>query len=70
MQFKDVNKLLKLDPINTITKFTVFVRRDIMSKSTHCLYHNQLSAFLSDTEQSILGILCDGYHGAVVFKYL
>ncbi|WP_272868108.1 hypothetical protein [Ruminococcus albus] len=41
-----------------------------MSKSTHCLYHNQLSAFLSDTEQSILGILCDGYHGAVVFKYL
>ncbi|WP_287990054.1 hypothetical protein [Ruminococcus sp.] len=41
-----------------------------MSKSTRCLYHNQLSAFLTDTEQSILGILCDGYHGAVVFKYL
>lgn len=36
-----------------------------MKKSTRCLYHNRFSAFLSDTEQSILGILCDGYHGAV-----
>ncbi len=48
-----------------ITKFILRVRRDIMKKSTRCLYHNRFSAFLSDIEQSILGILCDGYHGAV-----
>ena len=36
-----------------------------MSKSTRCLYHNQFTGFIYDDEQSILGILCDGYHGAV-----
>ena len=36
-----------------------------MSKSTRCLYHNQFTGFISDDEQSILGILCDNYHGTV-----
>ena len=36
-----------------------------MKRSTRCLYHNQLADFISDDEQSILGVLCDGCHGAV-----
>ena len=31
--------------------------------NTRCLYSDKYSAFMSDTEQSILGILCDNYHG-------
>lgn len=29
------------------------------------MYHNQFTGFISDDVQSILGILCDGYHGDV-----
>ena len=36
-----------------------------MKKSTRCLYHNGFDGFLSDAEESILGFLCDGYHGTV-----
>lgn len=36
-----------------------------MKRSTRCLYHNQLTGFISDDEQSILGVLCDNYHGTV-----
>ena len=34
-----------------------------MSKSTRCLYDNNVKAFLSREEESLLGILCDNYHG-------
>ena len=33
--------------------------------NTRCLYSDKYSAFLRDTEQSILGILCDNYYGVV-----
>ena len=36
-----------------------------MSKSTRCLYHNQFTGFITDDEQSILGALCENYHGSV-----
>ncbi len=36
-----------------------------MDKSTRCLYHDQFAPFLSESERSILGILCDRYHGTV-----
>ena len=36
-----------------------------MNKSARCLYQQHLAGFLSDEEQTVLGILCDGYHGAV-----
>ncbi len=34
-----------------------------MRYNPRCLYDNRISAFLKDTEMSILGILCDHYHG-------
>ena len=34
-----------------------------MSKNSRCLYDNSLIAFLSETDVSILGKLCDNYHG-------
>ena len=36
-----------------------------MNKSTRCLYFSQFSNFISDSEDSLLGVFCDGYHGAV-----
>ena len=30
---------------------------------TRCLYHNNIVEFLAETETSILGTLCDNYHG-------
>ena len=36
-----------------------------MNKSTRCLYHDQVVDFLSADEQSVLGTLCDSYHGTV-----
>ena len=34
-----------------------------MGKHPRCLYENSFAAFLSDSEMSILGVLCDHYHG-------
>ena len=34
-----------------------------MSNNPRCLYSDSLSAFISETEQSIFGALCDNYHG-------
>jgi len=34
-----------------------------MSDNPRCLYNNSFTAFISDTEMSILGILCNNYHG-------
>jgi len=34
-----------------------------MSNNPRCLYDNSFTAFLSDTDMSILGMLCDNYHG-------
>ncbi len=36
-----------------------------MNKSARCLYQHHFADFLSDDEQSVLGILCEGYHGTV-----
>ncbi len=34
-----------------------------VNDNPRCLYVNKVSAFLNDTERSILGALCDNYHG-------
>ena len=34
-----------------------------MNNNPRCLYENSIAAFLSDTEMSIFGALCDNYHG-------
>lgn len=34
-----------------------------MSNSPRCLYDNSFSCFLNDSESSVLGVLCDRYHG-------
>ncbi len=34
-----------------------------MSSNPRCLYENSFAAFLSDAERSVLGTLCDNYHG-------
>ena len=34
-----------------------------MTKSTRCLYKSSIKAFLSREKESLLGILCDNYHG-------
>ncbi len=34
-----------------------------MSNNPRCLYDNSFSAFLHETEMSVLGMLCDNYHG-------
>ena len=34
-----------------------------MNDSVRCLYHNSFTGFLCDSASSILGILCDRYHG-------
>ena len=34
-----------------------------MSDNPRCLYENSFAAFLHDAERSILGALCDNYHG-------
>ena len=36
-----------------------------MNNSARCLYQHHFADFLSDDEQSVLGILCEGYHGTV-----
>ena len=36
-----------------------------MNKSPRCLYHNNFNSFLTDGDQSILGALCENYHGSV-----
>ena len=35
----------------------------LMSNNPRCLYDNSFSAFLHETEMSVLGMLCDNYHG-------
>lgn len=37
-----------------------------MQKSTRCLYNNNLRGFLDKDENTILGLLCDNYHGDVL----
>lgn len=34
-----------------------------MKSSPRCLYNNSFSNFLSENDTSILGTLCDNYHG-------
>ena len=34
-----------------------------MIRNPRCLYNNHFSAFLRDTESSVLGTLYDNYHG-------
>ena len=34
-----------------------------MKNNPRCLYNNSFYGFLSDTETTILGTLCDNYHG-------
>ncbi len=34
-----------------------------MSKSPRCLYDNSFGAFINDSVSSVLGVLCDNYHG-------
>ncbi len=34
-----------------------------MSKSPRCLYDNSFGVFISDSVSSVLGVLCDNYHG-------
>lgn len=36
-----------------------------MNKSPRCLYHNHFRSFLTDSDKSILGALCENYHGSV-----
>lgn len=36
-----------------------------MNKSPRCLYNNTFAGFIRDQDESILGSLADGYHGAV-----
>ena len=36
-----------------------------MNKSTRCLYHNKINFFLLDNENSVLGNICDSYHGSL-----
>ena len=33
---------------------------------SRCLYHNSLEEFNKSSDSSILGVLCDGYHGAAL----
>lgn len=37
-----------------------------MGKSSRCLYSSSIEAFLEKESNTILGILCDGYHGAAL----
>lgn len=34
-----------------------------MTESTRCLYYSNIESFLDKDKESILGILCDRYHG-------
>ena len=34
-----------------------------MPDNPRCLYENSFAAFLRDAERSVLGALCDNYHG-------
>ena len=34
-----------------------------MGNNPRCLYENSFPVFLNDSEMSILGALCDNYHG-------
>lgn len=34
-----------------------------MNSSSRCLYHNDITTFLSEDSDAILGLLCDHYHG-------
>lgn len=34
-----------------------------MVNQSRCLYSNSFEGFINDTEMSILGVLCDQYHG-------
>ena len=35
----------------------------MMNNSPRCLYYNSFSGFLNESESSVLGLLCDRYHG-------
>ena len=37
-----------------------------MKKNPRCLYENSFVDFINDTEMSILGVLCDHFHGVVL----
>lgn len=37
-----------------------------MGKSSRCLYSSSIEAFLEKESDTVLGILCDGYHGAAL----
>ena len=37
-----------------------------MKDSPRCLYNNSIKGFMDDTEMSILGVLCDRYHGVAL----
>ncbi len=37
-----------------------------MSENPRCLYKNSITGFLDDTEMSILGVLCDHFHGVAL----
>lgn len=43
--------------------FTQTIREGAVNENPRCLYENSFSAFLADSETSILGLLCDHYHG-------
>ena len=36
-----------------------------MSNHPRCLYHSSFSGFLQDSEMTVLGLLCNQYHGTV-----
>ena len=37
-----------------------------MKENPRCLYNNSITGFMDDTEMSILGVLCDCYHGVAL----
>ena len=37
-----------------------------MNGKPRCLYANTISGFIADTELSILGTMCDSFHGTVL----
>ena len=36
-----------------------------MRKSPRCLYNNSFTAFVLEAEETVLGVLCDNYHGEI-----
>ena len=43
-----------------------FRERLIMSEKPRCLYANTISGFMAESEMSILGTLCDSFHGTAL----